>query len=217
MQQFVRTVNTTEAFKMKLEHLEREYKIKLQSIKDEIEQKERELGKLEAAGVGGQLGGGFLRFLGWVGIIAAALACVMGIALWKEESALAVLFFTFMVIVLIVGIVMLAKGSAIKNEALRKQDEAQRLRKPIEMELERLRAELRSIEQYYQDEMIKQKLLYEQHMLNQQELIEQEVSAIRNTDRDTDTATENSKECPQCAETVKLRAKICRFCGHHFE
>lgn len=28
---------------------------------------------------------------------------------------------------------------------------------------------------------------------------------------------ERTKECPQCAETVKLRAKICRFCNHVFE
>jgi len=27
----------------------------------------------------------------------------------------------------------------------------------------------------------------------------------------------NEKECPMCAENVKLRAKICRFCGHQFE
>jgi len=27
----------------------------------------------------------------------------------------------------------------------------------------------------------------------------------------------DEKECPMCAETVKARAKICRFCGHKFE
>jgi hypothetical protein len=27
----------------------------------------------------------------------------------------------------------------------------------------------------------------------------------------------NEKECPMCAENVKQRAKICRFCGHQFE
>jgi hypothetical protein len=26
-----------------------------------------------------------------------------------------------------------------------------------------------------------------------------------------------SKECPQCAERVRLRAKVCRYCGCHFE
>lgn len=24
------------------------------------------------------------------------------------------------------------------------------------------------------------------------------------------------KDCPQCAETVKRAAKVCRFCGHKF-
>ena len=27
----------------------------------------------------------------------------------------------------------------------------------------------------------------------------------------------DTKECPMCAETVKARAKICRFCSHEFE
>lgn len=31
------------------------------------------------------------------------------------------------------------------------------------------------------------------------------------------TPAERTKECPQCAETVKLKAKICRFCNHVFE
>ena len=27
----------------------------------------------------------------------------------------------------------------------------------------------------------------------------------------------DTKECPMCAETVKAKAKICRFCKHEFE
>jgi hypothetical protein len=30
-------------------------------------------------------------------------------------------------------------------------------------------------------------------------------------------AAGDAKTCPQCAETVKLEAKVCRFCGHRFE
>lgn len=54
---------------------------------------------------------------------------------------------------------------------------------------------------------------YEQHMLNQQELITSEVESLRqynNSGYDT-------KECPQCAEIVKAKAKICRFCNYKFE
>jgi len=28
---------------------------------------------------------------------------------------------------------------------------------------------------------------------------------------------EDEKDCPMCAEKVKLQAKICRYCGHTFE
>ncbi|WP_367314451.1 zinc ribbon domain-containing protein [Burkholderia gladioli] len=27
---------------------------------------------------------------------------------------------------------------------------------------------------------------------------------------------EDEKQCPQCAESVKYAAKVCRFCGHQF-
>lgn len=28
---------------------------------------------------------------------------------------------------------------------------------------------------------------------------------------------EDGKACPQCAETVKVNARVCRFCGWNFE
>ena len=31
------------------------------------------------------------------------------------------------------------------------------------------------------------------------------------------TNTDDTKECPMCAETVKAKAKICRFCKHKFK
>ncbi len=32
-----------------------------------------------------------------------------------------------------------------------------------------------------------------------------------------DTGLEATKDCPDCAETVKAAATVCRFCGHRFE
>ena len=30
-------------------------------------------------------------------------------------------------------------------------------------------------------------------------------------------AVEDQKTCPDCAESVKVLARVCRFCGHHFD
>ncbi len=65
--------------------MEREYKIKLQSIKEEIAQKESELTKYSLTGVGGQLGGGILRFIGWVVLIVSVMIFFMGIA-FREDG-----------------------------------------------------------------------------------------------------------------------------------
>ena len=38
----------------------------------------------------------------------------------------------------------------------------------------------------------------------------------RQRDRLRQRDIQNSKECPKCAETVKRKATICRYCGHKF-
>ncbi|WP_230192606.1 zinc ribbon domain-containing protein [Paenibacillus sp. CECT 9249] len=216
LQKFVRTVNTSDAFKMKLDHLEREYKIKMQSIKEEIAQKESELSKYNMTGVGGQLGGGFLRVIGWAVVIFSLLVFLMGFTLVRTDGSVAMVILFIAVVILIIGIVLIAKGASIRNTALSRQQEVQELSHSLETELEQLRDEMQNMEQYYQDEMVKQKLWYEQHMLNQQELLEQEVSAIRQADPATANIVDDTKECPQCAETVKAKARICRFCHYEF-
>src|SRR5690606_23682522 len=113
MQQFIRTVNTTEAFKMKLDHLEREYKIKVQSIKEEISLKESELTRYNFVGVGGQLGGGLLKFIAWIIMIVGVILLASGIVVAIEKEPLAVMLLAFAIIAVMVATFMLIKGSAI--------------------------------------------------------------------------------------------------------
>ena len=86
MQQFVRTINTSDAFKIKLEQLEREYRIKLESINHDIRSKERELDRYRTVGIGGELGGGFLILLSWIAFIIGALAALIGVPLLFDGS-----------------------------------------------------------------------------------------------------------------------------------
>ncbi|MBR8661781.1 hypothetical protein KDN35_19360 [Brevibacillus sp. NL20B1] len=217
MQQFVRTINTSDAFKMKLEQLEREYRIKLESINNDIRLKEQELDRYRSVGIGGELGGGFLILLSWVGFIIGSLAALIGIMMATEESksdvlAVGMIMCLVGVFCIILGAIFRGKGLSIRRTAMEKQKEAAKHCEAIESELAKLREELKHLEDYYQAEMSHQRQLYERHMLNQQELIEQEVSAIQHHS----ASTADTKECPKCAELVKARAKICRFCGHEF-
>ncbi|MFD2370911.1 zinc ribbon domain-containing protein [Brevibacillus sp. GCM10020057] len=217
MQQFVRTINTSDAFKMKLEQLEREYRIKLESINNDIRLKEQELDRYRKVGIGGELGGGFLLLLSWIGFIIGSLATMIGIMMASEESrsdvlAVGMIMCVVGVFCIILGAIFRVKGLSIRRTAMEKQKEAAKHCEAIESELAKLREELKHLENYYQAEMSHQRQLYERHMLNQQELIEQEVSAIQHHS----ASTADMKECPKCAEIVKARAKICRFCGHEF-
>lgn len=134
MQQFIRTVNTTDAFKMKMEQLEREYQMKLQQIDEEIARLDDEMDKHAIKGVGGELGGGFLRFISWIAFVIGSVAliiCIAGLVVdgvsttTKEYLPLFIGLMIFGIFMLILGGVWRSKGSGMLSRAYAKQEAAQ--------------------------------------------------------------------------------------------
>ncbi|WP_159887557.1 zinc ribbon domain-containing protein [Paenibacillus puerhi] len=215
MQQFIRTVNTTDAFKMKMEQLEREYHLKLQQIDKELAALDTELDRNAVKGVGGELGGGFLRFISWIAFILGTIASFVVLLVLSEgidDMPLFLIMVAFSLLMFVLGGIWRSKGTGMLIRATAKQDAAEAIIQQLEAEIAKLRVTRKQLEEHHQAEMLEQKDIFQQHMLNQQELIQHEVETIQRTSGEI----QDTKECPQCAETIKVKAKICRFCSYQF-
>lgn len=198
MQQIVRTIDTAEAFKLK---------IKL--LKDELVEKKEEASKLEATGVFTSAGGGFLKLLGVLAyiIFIAAMLVFIPASLSSEDdptfrkSASGVVAFLFFSI----GFLSRKKGKKMQKDANEKHEIAEQKRQLLLAEIESLEAEIK-----------RQEAIIQNHMLNQHELLDLEIKAIHQLSQNRAQVTEDSKECPMCAETIRAKARICRYCNYAF-
>jgi DNA repair exonuclease SbcCD ATPase subunit len=219
MQQFVRTVNTTDAFKMKLEQLEKEYERKVEPIKTKIKALNKEIQSLSDVGTGAGIGGGIVKFLGTALAVIFGIILAIGIIVSAMENEtiegddIAVII--FVVIGFIVGLIIRYRGNAIITRADQRRAEAEQKQANLRVQMEQLEKSIKEHYAAYQEELRVQETVYQQHMLNQQELIEQEVQAMNQTA--AAASSDDHKECPQCAEIIKAKAKICRFCHYKFD
>ena len=102
----------------------------------------------------------------------------------------------------IIGLLFIYLGTILSKRIYigdrKKIEELQQLIAQVESELKKYKNEMRSI------------------ILEQERDIKEEKDE-NITDDFTFSESQDTKECPMCAETVKAKAKICRFCGYKFD
>ncbi|EST55703.1 hypothetical protein T458_07200 [Brevibacillus panacihumi W25] len=200
MQNIVRTIDTTEAFRLKMQQLEAE-----------LQKREKELARLEDTGLLTSASGSFQNFLGTiaytVGVLVVA-TCILAAMNIKEDAG------AYIIMAIFFGGICFYGGYRWKNGAREKHREAEEKRRSVEQrkvqvqkEIEDLRAEIKQQQDFIN-----------RHMLNQQELLNQEIMAIQNASQTTKSSIDSeTKECPQCAEFIKVKARICRYCNFMFD
>lgn len=199
MQNIIRTIDTAEAFK-----------INIKLLQDELAKKKSELRKLEDVGVFTSAGGGLIKFFGAIAYVLCALTVFVLITTSQfsfntsEENVL--IGFFFAVLFFVTGFLLRRKGKKLVKDAEDKRKIAGGRKQKLLVEIEKLETEIKKQESIIQD-----------HMLNQHELLDLEIKAISKLSPHQGTQLDfDTKECPMCAEAVKEKAKICRFCNYKF-
>lgn len=64
IQQFIRTINTSDAFEIKMEQLEKDLKLKTEPMKAKLKSLEKEYQQYKDVALGTEVGGGLLGFFG---------------------------------------------------------------------------------------------------------------------------------------------------------
>lgn len=160
----------------------------------------------------------FHRFFGGFCLILAVVLLIVAINFYStyKETAILIPFGIFIVINLLFGIRSLSKVKPLTEQAEDMKLKSEQKRHRLKSEIDELGVEINNLTdsiklRKIQVEEIRDK--YMKHMVNQQDLLDKEISAIHpmpSTENDT-------KECPQCAETIKAKAKVCRFCNYRFD
>lgn len=205
MQQLVRTINTTDAFQMKYSQLEYDLQQKLAPVQEEVETSKEEIKNLERSLVGA---GSFTKFLRNLYFFVLIIVSLFAYVFYTENDYAPAIGAVFIaIIILILFLIKLFKYRSIMQK-----------KNQIEIQIGKLKNRMKylyekrdELTKYYAQKKAEQQELFETHMLNQTDLITKEVQTLQAFD------IQEEKECPRCAEKIKLKAKICRYCRHEFE
>jgi predicted RNA-binding Zn-ribbon protein involved in translation (DUF1610 family) len=184
---------------------------KLQQLNSELKEVRRKIANAEAEYSFKKSWGTLWWLFSWTGTLAAGFpACAFLIVMVAEGDALA------MVVSAILGFM----GYFIFKRRFWQRPVPPDL-SDLKQTVEDLRASISDLEPLITDLRTKKRTL----LLRESDKVEKamaEESAEMPAASVPDSVAEqpapvSEKECPMCAEDVKLRAKICRFCGHQFE
>lgn len=222
MQEFIRTVDTTEAFKFKITVLENELKSleeELSKCKALFEDKQNEYDNINSVGDWSLFKAKFNKVVGIICIIGFAICFLLSIKFINDNYEFAdytMYSIMFGLTFLFVGIRCFMKINFNKRKSQEERLAAEQKKSRLLNEINSLRSSIQELELKVakQRSLLKEtKDKYMQHMVNQQDLLDKEISAINTASSDLD----DTKECPQCAEIIKVKAKICRFCGYRLD
>jgi len=207
MQKIVRTVDTVKAFEFKRDQLLFEMENEQTPVRKEIADNDKRLLYLKSIPPAVKFFSKFMEnILLLIVILAVAFTAVKSIdedQLYTYGSIFIVVFF------ILYGYFVIKNGKLNKAyHAIQQEIESLiQIQLISEEELERIRLK-------FVHKIQEQQAVYNEHMLNQVELLEEEIQVKHQI---AQGHRQDEKECPKCAETIKFKALVCRYCGYHLE
>lgn len=117
MQQFVRTINTSDAFKIKMEQLEKGLKHKTEPMKAKLKSLEKEYEQYKDVALGTEVGGGLLGFFGSLAKVVGTLIFFFSVVSGLVDEEALQHYFAAIAGVAILGIVVFLFGIKWKRKA----------------------------------------------------------------------------------------------------